>query len=389
MHRAKNRRSPALQYMQKARGTEPMPRRKAGSCYDRADGCADDRGKGCTGLAAGTAGRAAPGGAQAGGGGGGFCRRLGGAVRGADALWPGVCAGLRRGLLRGLCGGCGAGDTAARLRGTVAPQHLPAVRAGSRRGRALDGSKKACPRCAGRMRNTDGRGTVLCAGRERRRAGVLRCGRCHAGGGHWAVPAAVRTEKAGCRDAACGNSRGGGARQCGPVEVLAWGCAVCRGGTGAVLQGTGQVCPFRLRRSGRRAVRSRPSIGSGGSRPDLCNSGGSGTGSRAAHRNGGGVCRRLRHRGALRAAARECVPVSAQRLRGAGGGLGPAAGAAGSGAGGKEARRSARAAAVPRGGNPAGTGGAEPFVAGGDGERCLRNASAPQRRFPVGHQQHT
>ena len=77
------------------------------------------------------------------------------------------------------------------------------------------------------------------------------------------------------------------------------------------------------------------------------------------------------------AAARERVPISAERLHRHHGRSGHARSMACAGAGRKAAGRAGPAAAVQCSGHPAGTGVPEPCIAGRDRERCLRNAAAP------------
>ena len=233
LHCAKNRRRPALQYMQKARGTEQQdPAGKRGIFYDRADGSGNSRAAGRAFGGIGTAGRAAPGSPQAGGGGSGICRRLGRSVRCADALWSGLCAGLCRGLLCPLRGRCGAGDAAARVWRTLAAQCLYAVRIGRCSGGTVDGNQKAGSGCAGGLRHAGRNGTVLCLWRRRDGAGALQCGRCPAGCSHRVLSAAVRARKAGCRDASGGGCSGSGAGQRAAVAAAAGGH--CLRGIGTV-----------------------------------------------------------------------------------------------------------------------------------------------------------
>lgn len=122
----------------------------------------------------------------------------------------------------------------------------------------------------------------------------------------------------------------------------------------------------------------------------LCHGSGSGAGTRTA---GGDPCRlrgRVRVRGALRAAARKCLWDAVQRLRRHGGGLSAARRVAGSG-GGTLTERGKRPRARPQCGglHPAGSRGAEPFLAGGNGERGLRGLAPAAGGFPLGHRQCT
>lgn len=175
MHRAKKRRCPALQYMQTVRGTEQnSPPESGGFFYDRADGCFIFGRAVFAAFALGGTGDAAPGGAAAGSGGHRLCRRLGGAVRGADALWAGVDPWAGRGLLCPLRGRGGAGAAAPRAGSTLAAQPVSAVCAGRSRGGTLAAAAKVCARRAGGLRHPDRHGTVLCVGQQRRGA-ALRC----------------------------------------------------------------------------------------------------------------------------------------------------------------------------------------------------------------------
>ena len=164
MHRAKNCRCPALQYMQTVRGTEQTPRRKAGDFYDRADGCFIFGRAVLAAFALGGTGDAAPGGAAAGSGGHRLCRRLGGAVRGADALWAGADPWTGRGLFCTLRGRGGAGAAAPWAGGALAAQPVSAVCAGRCRGSPLAAAAKVCTRRAGGLQYIDRHGAVLCAG---------------------------------------------------------------------------------------------------------------------------------------------------------------------------------------------------------------------------------
>ena len=373
MHRAKKRRCPALQYMQKVRGAEQTPRRKAGIFYDRADGCFIFGWAVLAAFAFGGAGDAAPGGAAAGSGGHRLCRRLGGAVRGADALWAGADPWADRGLLCPLRSRGGAGAIAPRAGGTLAAQPVSAVCAGRSRGGTLAAAAKVCARRAGGLRHPDWHGTVLCAGQQRRGRpfAVQRGGRIACGGYRlWA--AQICPGAPGHGHAAGGRSRGGGAGQCAVGVVFARGAGVCRRRAGAVLPGTEACRPERQRGTGRSALRRRPCPCPGGSGAWLCHGSGGGAGTRTA---GGDPCRlrgRVRIRGALRAAARKCLRAAVQRLRRHGGGL-PAARRLACPGGRHPAERGERPRARPQCGgvHPAGSRGAEPFLAGGDGERGL------------------
>ena len=392
MHRAKKCRCPALQYMQTVRGTEQnSPPESGGFFYDRADGCFIFGRAVFAAFALGGTGDAAPGGAAAGSGGHRLCRRLGGAVRGADALWAGADPWAGRGLLCALCGRGGAGAAAPWTGGTLAAQPVSAVCAGRCRGSTLAAAAKVCARRAGGLRHPDRHGTVLCAGQQRRgrpfavqRGGRIACGE------HRLWAAQICPGAPGHGHAAGGRSRGSGAGQCAVGMVFARGIGVCRRRAGAVLPGT-EICrPERKCGAGRSPLRRRPCPCPGGSGAWLCHGSGGGAGARTA---GGDPCRlrgRVRVRGALRAAARKCLWDAVQRLRRYGGGLSAARRLACPGSR-HPAERGKRSRARPQCGglHPAGSRGTEPFLIGGDGERGLRGAAPAAGGFPLGHRQCT
>ena len=367
------------------------PRRKAGAYYDRADGCFIFGRAVLAAFALGGTGDAAPGGAAAGSGGHRLCRRLGGAVRGADALWAGADPWAGRGLLCPLCSRGGAGAAAPWTGGALAAQPVSAVCAGRCRGSPLAAAAKVCPRRAGGLRYIDRHGAVLCAGQQRRgRPSAVQCGRRPACGGNRLRAAQICPGAPGHGHAAGGRSRGGGAGQCAVGVVLTRGAGVCRRRAGAVLPGT-EVCrPERQRGTGGSSLRRRPCPCHGGSGAWLCHGSGGGAGTRAA---GGDPCRlrgRVRVRGALRAAARKRFWAAVQRLRRYGGGL-PAARRVACPGGRHPAERGKRSRARPQCGgvHPAGSRGTEPFLAGGDGERGLRGLAPAAGGFPLGHRQCT
>ena len=216
-------------------------------------------------FALGGTGDAAPGGAAAGGGGHRLCRRLGGAVRGADALWAGVDPWAGRGLLCPLCGRGGAGAAAPWAGGALAAQPVSAVCAGRCRGSPLAAAAKVCTRRAGGLRYIDRHGAVLCAGQQRGRPFAVQCGRRPACGGHRLRAAQICPGAPGHGHAAGGRSRGGGAGQCAVGLVLARDIGVCRRRAGAVLPGA-EVCrPERQRGTGGSSLRRRPCPCPGGS----------------------------------------------------------------------------------------------------------------------------
>lgn len=280
--RQKSPRARATVYAESAGNRTTTPRRKAGSFYDRADGSGSGRAAEQTAGSTGTAGRAAPGSAQAGGCGSGICRRLGRCVRCTDAFWSGLCAGLCRGLLCPLCGGCGAGCAAARVWGTLAAQCLYAVRTGCCSGSAVDGCQNTDPGGTGGLRHAGGRGAVLCLWRRRGRAGALQCGRCPAGRSYGLLSAAVCARKAGCRDASGGCGHSGGAGQCAAVAAAAGRDRLRSAGTVFMQQRAGQSRACGLRGAGRCAVRGRPGPQLCGIRPCLCHGGSGSAGTRTA-----------------------------------------------------------------------------------------------------------
>ena len=342
-------------------------------------------------FAFGSTGDAAPGGAAAGSGGHRLCRRLGSAVRGADALWAGADPWAGRGLLCALRGRGGAGAAAARAGGALAAQSVSAVCAGRCRGSPLAAAAKVCTRRAGGLWYIDRHGAVLCAGQQRRgRPFAVQCGGRPACGGNRLRAAQICPGAPGHGHAAGGRSRGGGAGQCAVGVVLARDIGVCRCRAGAVLPGSKTCRPERQRGVGRRPLRRRPRPCPGGSGAWLCHGSGGGAGTRTA---GGDPCRlrgRVCIRGALRAAARKCLWDAIQRLRRHGGGLSAARRLAFPGSRHPAERRKHPRARPQRGGvHPAGSRGAEPFLAGGDGERGLRGAAPAAGRFPLGHRQCT
>ena len=342
-------------------------------------------------FALGGTGDAAPGGATVGSGRHRLCRRLGGAVRGADALWAGADPWSGRGLLCPLRGRGSAGAAAPRAGNTLAAQPVSAVCAGRSRGSTLAAAAKVCARRAGGLRYFDRHGAVLCAGQQRRgrpfavqRGGRIACGE------HRLWAAQICPGAPGHGHAAGGRSRGSGAGQCAVGMVFARGIGVCRRRAGAVLPGA-EVCrPERQRGAGCRPLRRRPRPCPGGSGTWLCHGSGGGAGTRAA---GGDPCRlrgRVCIRGTLRAAARKRLWAAVQRLRRHGGDLSAARRVAGPGSG-TLTERGKRPRARPQCGgvHPAGSRGAEPFLTGGDGERGLRGLAPAAGGFPLGHRQCT
>ena len=341
-------------------------------------------------FALGGTGDAAPGGAAAGSGGHRLCRRLGGAVRGADALWAGADPWAGRGLFCALCGRGGAGAAAPWAGGALAAQPVSAVCAGRCRGSPLAAAAKVCARRAGGLRYIDWHGAVLCAGQRRGRPFAVQCGRRPACGGHRLRAAQICPGAPGHGHAAGGCSRGGGAGQCAVGVVLARSIGVCRRRTGTLLPGAEACRPERQRGTGGSSLRRRPCPCPGGSGTWLCHCSGGGAGTRTA---GGDPCRlrgRVCIRGALRAAARKRLWAAVQRLRRHGGGLPAARRVAGSGGGTLTERGKCPRARPQCGGiHPAGSCGAEPFLIGGDGERGLRGLAPAAGRFPLGHRQCT
>ena len=373
--------------MHTVRGTEPKrPAGKRGILDDRADECFDGKSPAQRGSGAGSAGSIAPGGASAGSGGPGVCRGLGGAVRSADALWAGPCAGPCGGLLCSLCGGGRAGGAAARLRGAVAAQRLFVVCAGGCGGCAVGLAGQIPARCAGGLRYVGRHGPVLCAGHWRRGgAGAVLHGRRPAGGAAGAGTAAFPARKTRLWHPAHRGRRGGCAGKPAAGTVLPRGGGVRGGGAGAVQPGTAGGGTGLQRDAGRGPLRRGPGPCLRGRR--ACLRGGCGLHSGPGPPGGSGcrLCGRLRDGGALRPAARAgfCSAVqrrgghpvragSAQKLAGSCGRTGrpfPAGGAR----------------PLPGGGHPAGSRGSEPFVAGRDGERRVQCPAAPVRELPLGH----
>ena len=342
-------------------------------------------------FALGGTGDAAPGGAAAGSGGHRLCRRLGGAIRGTDALWAGVDPWAGRGLLCALRSRGGAGAAAPRAGSTLAAQPVSAVCAGRSRGGTLAAAAKVCARRAGGLRYIDRHGAVLCAGQQRRgRPFTVQRGRRPACGGHRLRAAQICPGAPGHGHAAGGRSCGGGAGQRAVGVAFARGAGVCRRRAGAVLPGAEACRPERQRGTGCSPLRGRPCPCPGGSGAWLCHGSGGGAGTRTA---GGDPCRlrgRLRIRGTLRAAARKRLWAAVQRLRRHGGGLSAARRLACSG-GGTLTERGERPRARPQCGgvHPAGSRGAEPFLAGGDGECGLRGLAPAAGGFPLGDRQCT
>ena len=377
-------------YADSAGNRTKLPAGKRGIFYDRADGCFIFGRAVLAAFALGGTGDAAPGGAAAGSGGHRLCRRLGGAVRGADALWAGADPWAGRGLLCALCGRGGAGAAAPWAGGALAAQPVSAVCTGRCRGSTLAAAAKVCTRRAGGLRHPDRHGAVLCAGQQRGRPFAVQRGGRSAGGGHRLRAAQICPGAPGHGHAAGGRSRGGGAGQCAMGVVFARGAGVCRRRAGAVLPGAEACRPERQRGTGCSPLRRRPCPCPGGSGAWLCHGSGGGAGTRTA---GGNPCRlrgRLRIRGTLRAAARKRLWAAVQRLRRHGGGLPAARRLAGSG-GGTLTERGERPRARPQCGgiHPAGSRGAEPCLAGGDGERGLRGLAPAAGGFPLGHRQCT
>ena len=138
----------ATVYAHSAGNRTKRPAGKRGILDDRADECFDGKSPAQRGSGAGSAGSIAPGGASAGSGGPGVCRGLGGAVRSADALWAGPCAGPCGGLLCPLCGGGRAGGAAAWLRGRCrCAASVCCVRWGLRWLCGGSGRADSCPLC--------------------------------------------------------------------------------------------------------------------------------------------------------------------------------------------------------------------------------------------------
>ena len=378
-------------YAESAGNRTKLPAGKRGIFYDRADGCFIFGRAVFAAFALGGTGDAAPGGAAAGSGGHRLCRRLGGAVRGADALWAGADPWAGRGLLCALCGRGGAGAAAPWAGGALAAQLVSAVCAGRCRGSPLAAAAKISARRAGGLRHPDRHGTVLCAGQQRRGRpfAVQRGGRIACGGNRLRA-AQICPGAPGHGHAAGGRSRGSGAGQCAVGMVFARGIGVCRRRAGAVLPGT-EICrPERKCGAGRSPLRRRPCPCPGGSGAWLCHGSGGGAGARTA---GGDPCRlrgRVRVRGALRAAARKCLWDAVQRLRRHGGGL-PAARRLACPGGRHPAERGKHPRARPQCGgvHPAGSRGAEPFLTGRNGERGLRGPAPAAGGFPLGHRQCT
>ena len=338
-------------------------------------------------FALGGTGDAAPGGAAAGSGGHRLCRGLGGAVRGADALWTGVDPWAGRGLFRALCGRGGAGAAAPRAGGALAAQPVSAVRAGRCRGNPLAAAAKVCTRRAGGLRYIDRHGAVLCAGQQRRgRHFAVQRGRRAACGEHRLRAAQICPGAPGHGHAAGGRSRGGGAGQCAVGVVFARGAGVCRRRAGAVLPGAEACRPERQRGAGCSSLRRRPCPCPGGSGAWLCHGSSGSFGTRTAGGDPCRLCGRVRVRCALRAAARKRFWAAVQRLRRHGGGL-PAARRLACPGGGTLTERGKRPRARPQCGgvHPAGSRGAEPFLTGGDGERGLRGPAPAAGGFPLGH----
>ena len=341
-------------------------------------------------FALGGTGDAAPGGAAAGSGRHRLCRGLGGAVRGADALWAGADPWAGRGLFCPLRGRGGAGTAAPRAWGALAAQSVSAVRAGRSRGSPLAAAAKICARRAGGLRYPDRHGAVLCTGQQRGRPFAVQRGRRPACGGYRLRAAQICPGAPGHGHAAGGRSCGGGAGQCAVGVVFARGAGVCCRRAGALLPGAEACRPERQCGAGCSPLRRRPCPCPGGSRAWLCHGSGGGAGTRTA---GGDACRlrgRLRIRGALRAAARKCLWAAVQRLRRHGGGL-PAARRVACPGSGTLTERGKRPRARPQCGgvHPAGSRGAEPFLTGGDGERGLRGPAPAAGGFPLGHRQCT
>ena len=342
-------------------------------------------------FALGGTGDAAPGGAAAGSGGHWLCRRLGGAVRGADALWAGVDPWAGRGLLCPLRGRGGAGTAAPWTGCALAAQPVSAVCAGRCRGSPLAAAAKVCPRRAGGLRYIDRHGAVLCAGQQRRgRPSAVQCGRRPACGGNRLRAAQICPGTPGHGHAAGGCSRGGGAGQCAVEVVLARGAGVCRRRAGAVLPGSKTCRPERQRGAGGSPLRRRPCPCPGGSGAWLCHGSGGGAGTRTADGNPCRLRGRVRVRGTLRTAARKRLWAAVQRLRRHGGGLSAARRVACPGSR-HPAERGKRSRARPQCGgvHSAGSRGAEPFLTGRNGERSLRGLAPAAGGFPLGHRQCT
>ena len=357
--------------MQMVRGAEPeLPRRKAGNLYDRAFGDPYHGGAGRKDLAPGTPGTAASGGTAAGGNGTGLCRRLGGAVRQADASGAGADAGLGGGLLCSLCRRGGAGHTAPWRRGILPPQRLPALRRGGGGGGALGPGRAVFAGGSGRLRHPAGHGTVLCVWGRRAGAAAVQRGRRSAGSGNGAVPAAVPAGGPRHGDAADRSRWGGGAGRGPAVGLLPGGDGLCRGGSAALLPGKALCRPCGKCRHRGGAVCRRPGACSGGGGAQLRLLCGSGACSGGAYPHGGGVCRGLRWGNALGAASGKWLSDPFQCRGGGADGACPAPAVADTGPG-RRSLSAPRTSSVFCRRHPAGSGGAEPCLSGADGKRRL------------------
>ena len=169
----------ALQYMQTARETEQRQKIPAGKrgffhAQSSENGCFSPL---CSGADA--AGRRPPGAAAGVGISGRVPRRVGRAVRRADALQLGADAGVRGGLLRRRGGRGPAGPPAPRVRGAVAGQSLSALCGGGRRGCAVALAGPVPPCRAGGLRGAGAGSRLLCLrphGRRGRSPADLRSG---------------------------------------------------------------------------------------------------------------------------------------------------------------------------------------------------------------------
>ena len=249
--------------MQKARGTEPQtPRRKAGSFYDRADGSGSGRAAEQTAGSTGTAGRAAPGSAQAGGCGSGICRRLGRSVRCTDAFGLGFVLGFAEDCFCPLCGGCGAGCAAARVWRALAAQCLYAVRTGRCSGSAVDGCQNTAPAALAGCGTLVGVALCFAFGGGGAELVLYSAGRCPAGRSHGLCLRQFAPEKPGAGMLLVG-AASGGTGQRAAVAAAAGRDRLRGAGTVFMQQRAGQSRACGLRGAGRCAVRGRPG-------PQLC-----------------------------------------------------------------------------------------------------------------------
>ena len=315
-------------------------------------------------------------------------RRLGRAVRCADAFRAGADAGLCGGLLR-----CGSrwgrtGSAGPEFRNADRGERLPALRTGCGGSGTVALARPIRPGGGSGLRHTGGKRSLLRGGGGKRRSDhpVLRRRR-PAGSGGGIRPAALPARKTGHGqpDLVCRCGRRTGRDELWPLPAR--GDGLCGGRAGPLLQGPAAGGIGFQRGDGRGFGRVRPGPCACRRRACLwvCR-----CGSACPGATGGGacgLCGRLRGGGALRPAAGGGVQLSAQR-RGGCGALRPAAcGLADARPQrGRPARRRAAAPLCRR--DPAGSGGRKPLLAGGDGERGVRRFSTPVRGVPLGHRQH-